>query len=124
MVRIIQKGDFSRLERFLNKVLRKDYLNVLEKYGQIGVRLLAANTPKDTGETAASWNYAIAKDDKQVSLMWTNSNINKGVPIAIILQYGHATRNGGYVTGLDYINPAMRPVFESLADEVWKEVTE
>lgn len=124
MIKFVQKGDFSNIERFLNKVLRKDYLNILEKYGQIGVQLLSENTPKDSGKTADSWGYEIVGENEKTSLIWTNSNINKGVPIAIILQYGHGTRNGGYVSGIDYINPAMRPVFEELAYKVWKEVTE
>lgn len=124
MIRFVQKGDFSNLERFINKVLRKDYLNVLEKYGQLGVKMLAENTPKDSGKTAASWNYQIVGENGKTSLVWTNSNINDGVPIAIILQYGHGTRNGGYVSGLDYINPAMQPIFKELADKVWREVTE
>lgn len=124
MIRFVQKGDFSNLERFLNRVLRKDYLNVLEQYGQLGVRMLQDSTPIDSGKTRDSWDYQIIGEKDQTSLVWTNSNINEGVPIAIILQYGHGTRNGGYVTGLDYINPAMRPVFKSLADQVWREVTE
>lgn len=124
MFRFVQKGDFSNLERFLNKVLRKDYLNVLEKYGRIGVQMLSESTPKDSGKTATSWGYEIVRENGKTSLVWTNSNINKGVPIAIILQYGHGTRNGGYVSGIDYINPAMRPVFKDLAVKVWREVTE
>ena len=123
MIKFVQKGDFSNLERFINRVLRKDYLNVLEKYGQLGVQMLSEYIPKDSGKTAASWSYQIVGENGKTSLVWTNSNINKGVPIAIILQYGHGTRNGGYVSGMDYINPAMRPIFEELADKVWREVT-
>jgi len=99
------------------------HLSILDKYGKIGVEALANATPVDTGETASSWNYSIEHGKNGASLTWNNSNINNGVPIAIIIQYGHGTRGGGYVQGRDYINPAMRPVFDEIADRVWKEVT-
>lgn len=117
------KGDFSKTEKFLNTVLKHRYLNVLERYGKEGVRALAAATPKDSGETAASWNYEIDHNRKETAIVFTNSNIQNGVNIAIILQYGHGTGTGGYVAGKDYINPALRPVFDQMADDVWKEVT-
>ena len=117
------KGDFSKLEKFLNKLKNAEYLNVLEKYGNEGVRVLSAATPKDTGETASSWSYEIDHNGKETTIAFTNSHINKGVNIAIILQYGHGTRNGGYVRGRDYINPVIQPVFDRIADEAWKEVT-
>lgn len=98
-------------------------MSILHRYGQEGVAHLAANTPKDTGETAASWSYEVKRTSRSMSIIWTNSNIVSGVPIAVILQYGHGTRNGGYVSGRDYINPAMRQVFDQLADDVWREVT-
>ena len=95
----------------------------LDKYGKEGVQALAAATPVDTGLTAASWYYEIEQTDKTTSIVWKNSNVVDGTPIAIILQYGHATRNGGYVQGTEYINDALRPIFERIADSVWKEVT-
>ncbi len=116
------KGDFSKMEKFFNALLRRDYLNVLERYGQAGVAALAAATPKNSGSTAASWNYEISHNGKQTTIAFTNSNISKGVSIAIILQYGHGTKNGGYVAGKDYINPAIQPIFDKMANDVWKEV--
>lgn len=110
------------MEKFFNALLRRDYLNVLERYGQAGVAALAAATPKNSGSTAASWNYEISHNGKQTTIAFTNSNISKGVSIAIILQYGHGTKNGGYVAGKDYINPAIQPIFDKMANDVWKEV--
>lgn len=117
------KGDFSKTEKFFNRLLKRDYLNVLERYGRAGVDALAAATPKDSGETAASWHYEIDHNGKETTIAFTNSHVNKGVNIAIILQYGHGTRNGGYVQGRDYINPAIQPIFDKIADDAWKEVT-
>ena len=98
---------------------------ILSKYGEEGVKALSAYTLYDTGETASSWGYRITTNRAEgtATIIWTNSHIEKGVNIAIILQYGHGTRNGGYVQGIDYINPALRPVFDVLAEEVWQEVT-
>lgn len=120
------RGNFSKTLKFLNGILKRDYLNVLNKYGNIGVQRLQEYTPKRTGVTAYSWNYDIEEDKTKgvITLRWTNSNINGYVNIALILQYGHATRNGGWVEGIDYINPALRPVFEKMVDEVWLEVIE
>lgn len=118
-----QKGDFSKTEKFLKKALGKDYRNVLEKYARQGVQALSAATPVESGLTAASWSYEIVSDANGLSIFWNNSNVNKGVKIALILQYGHGTRNGGYVVGRDYINPAIRSVFDNMANEAWKEVT-
>lgn len=120
---IRQKGNFKKTEKLLKKSLGKDYRSVLEKYGQRGVSALAASTPIDTGDTAACWDYEIIQNDSSISIVWNNYNINKGVNIAVILQYGHATRNGGWVEGRDYINPALQPIFDKLAEEAWKEVT-
>lgn len=117
------KGDFSKTEKFLNFLLKLDYLNVLERYGQAGVAALASATPKDSGLTAASWDYEITYNGKETIIAFTNSNISNGVNIAIILQYGHGTRNGGYVAGRDYINPAIQPIFDKIANEAWREVT-
>ncbi|WP_305265470.1 hypothetical protein [uncultured Bacteroides sp.] len=117
------KGDFSKTEKFLNSLLKLDYLNVLERYGQAGVAALASATPKDSGLTADSWDYEITHDGKETTIAFTNSNISNGVNIAIILQYGHGTKGGGYVAGRDYINPAIQPIFDKMANEAWREVT-
>lgn len=95
---------------------------ILNQYGQEGVEALRAATPKDTGTTANSWSYAVHKGTGSITITWSNSNIVDGVPIAVILQYGHGTRNGGYVQGTDYINPAMKPIFDKIAQRAWEEV--
>lgn len=123
MVIVKQKGDFSKMEKFLNSISKKLYYRNLQKYAEQGVAALASATPIDSGTTANSWGYEIRQTKNSVSIYWTNSNVNKGVPIAVIIQYGHGTRNGGYVQGRDYINPAMRPIFDKIAENVWKEVT-
>lgn len=123
MVSFQHKGDFSKLEKMLKTSFGKDYRRVLERYGQDGVVALSAATPKKTGKTASSWKYEIVESNGKLSVIWKNTNTNKGVNIAIILQYGHGTRNGGYVRGIDYINPALRPIFENMANAAWKEVT-
>ena len=117
------KGDFSKTFKFLNRLLNREYLNVLDKYGKEGVERLREYTPKDTGLTSESWYYEISHDKDSTKIAWYNSNINNYVNIAIILQYGHATRNGGWVEGVDYINPALGPIFERMANEAWKEAT-
>lgn len=123
-VTIRHTGDFNKLEKFLNKVLRRDYLNILSKYGERGVAVLASATPKESGMTANSWGYEIVQSNGSVSICWTNSNENKGVNIAVILQYGHGTGTGGYVQGIDYINPAIRPIFDKISSDAWREVTQ
>lgn len=122
MITFKQKGDFSKTEKFLKKSLGRNYVNVLEKYGQQGVAALSASTPVRTGLTATSWSYEIIQNGSSISIFWKNSNVQKGVNIALILQYGHGTKNGGYVRGRDYINPALRPIFDKMADAAWKEV--
>ena len=122
MIKKRKKGDFKNLSSFLEKTKEKLNLGLLDKYGREGVAALQAATPKDTGKTSESWYYKIERKNGSVSLTFHNSNQNKGVPIAIILQYGHATGNGGYVEGVDYINPALRPIFDKIAEEAWKEV--
>ena len=117
------KGNFQKTDKFLKKMKTGDYFRSLEKFAQEGVNALASATPIDSGKTAASWDYTISRSKGSVSITWTNSNINDGVNIAVIIQYGHGTRNGGYVQGRDYINPAIRPVFDKIAENVWKEVT-
>ena len=116
------KGDFSKTIKFLNKMKNVKINNILSKYGKIGVNALSQATPKDSGVTSRSWNYKIEVNNDNASIVWYNTNVVKGVNIAVILQYGHGTRNGGWVEGRDYINPAMKPVFDKIADQVWKEV--
>ena len=116
------KGDFSKTIKFLNKMKNVKISNILSKYGEIGVNALSQATPKDSGVTSRSWNYKIEVNNDNASIVWYNTNVVKGVNIAVILQYGHGTRNGGWVEGRDYINPAMKPIFDKIADQVWKEV--
>jgi hypothetical protein len=123
MVRFHHRGNFRKTERFFNRVKGDRYLNDLDDYGRLGVDALAAATPMDSGKTASSWTYVIERDEEHTRISWLNTNVNKGVNIAIILQYGHGTGTGGYVEGKDYINPAMQPIFDSIAEGVWKEVT-
>ena len=123
MITFRQKGDFSKASRYLERLKEAAKLGVLDKYGREGVAALASATPKETGLTASSWTYEIERKGSSVSIVYKNSNINKGVPIAVILQYGHGTGTGGWVQGRDYINPAIQPVFDRIADEAWKEVT-
>ena len=123
MITFRQKGDFSKLSGYLERAKEAIKLGKLDKYGRAGVAALSSATPVDSGLTAASWYYTIDRQNGKVQINFNNSNINKGVPIAIILQYGHGTGTGGWVEGIDYINPAIRPVFEQLADEAWEEVT-
>ena len=123
MIRFKHRGNFNHAEDFLKKNSKKTYIEVLKKYGEIGVIALASSTPRDSGETASSWGYEIVDKDGKTTIYWTNSHLNKGVNIAIILQYGHGTGTGGYVKGIDYINPAIRPIFDKMADDAWKEVT-
>jgi hypothetical protein len=117
------KGDFSKTFKFLNSVDKLKIDTILNKYAKQGVTALAAATPIESGKTANSWDYSIKSSGKSAVIYWNNSNINDGVNIAVILQFGHGTGTGGYVQGRDYINPAMRPVFDKIADEVWREVT-
>ena len=117
------KGNLKKTTKFLERTLKGDYLKDLDKFGREGVAALALATPVDTGKTAASWDYRIEKTNSGMKIIWTNSNVNNGVNIAIILQYGHGTNHGGYVQGRDYINPAIRPIFDKIADNAWKEVT-
>ena len=124
MIKIKQKGDFSKVTKYLEKAKKGISINSLKKYAQEGVSALESSTPKDTGLTSRSWYYEIENKGGIVRISFCNSNIQNGVPIAIILQYGHGTRNGGWVEGIDYINPAIQPIFDKLAKEAWKEVSE
>lgn len=123
MITFRHKGDFSNLTRFLERAKETVRLGDLDKYGREGVAALASATPVSSGKTANSWFYEIEHKNGSTSIIFSNSNVNKGVPIAVILQYGHGTRNGGWVQGRDYINPAIQPVFDKIADEAWREVT-
>ena len=123
MISVRQKGNFSKTVRYLNRVQKVDIRSVLDKFGREGVVALASATPTDTGKTAASWYYEITTKNGMAKLAFHNSNVQNGVPIAIILQYGHGTRNGGWVQGRDYINPVLQPIFDRIADEAWREVT-
>jgi hypothetical protein len=122
MISFEQKGDFSKLTSFLNNLKGIFGRSDLDKYGQRGVDALASATPYDTGNTAGSWYYKINRNGDSVSIEFCNSNINQGVPIAIILQYGHGTGTGGWIEGRDYINPAIQPIFDEILNDVWKEV--
>lgn len=124
MITFKQKGDFSKVAKYFEKQSNLGYKTLLDKYGKKGVEALAEATPKDTGKTASSWFYSTSISSTGVSITWSNSNFNKGVPIAIIIQYGHGTGTGGWVEGRDYINPAMRPIFDEIAEDLWKEMTE
>ena len=121
MITFRQKGDFSKTMKFLNKA-KKINIKDLEKYGEMGVQALAEATPVKSGLTASSWYYKIVNTNGSIAINFCNSNIQNGVPIAIILQYGHATRNGGWVEGRDYINPAIQPVFDKMTKSAWEEV--
>ena len=123
MVSIFSSGDFSRTERFLLKMMRGDLYRNLDAQAQRGVSALAAATPVESGQTASSWSYEIEVSGGGAKITWTNSNVENGFPVAIGLQYGHGTGTGGYVQGRDYINPAIRPVMDEIADAVWRAVT-
>ena len=122
MIRFKQKGDFSNVTRYFERVKRASKVD-LEEYGRRGVEALSKATPVATGKTAASWYYTITKENGVIKISFCNSNIQNGVPIAIILQYGHGTNHGGWVQGRDYINPAIQPIFDEMAKDAWKEVT-
>lgn len=123
MIKFKHRGSFNNIEKFLSRMSRGEQFRTLERYGQAGVEALRAATPIESGATASMWNYEIQNDGKTVRITWTNDNINDGVNIAVIIQYGHGTGTGGYVQGRDYINPALHSVFDKIADEVWREIT-
>lgn len=123
MITFRHKGDFSKSKRFFRKTKEAVSISELDKYGREGVNALASATPVNSGLTANSWYYTITKNERYISISFHNSNIQNGVPIAIILQYGHGTRNGGWVEGRDYINPAIQPIFDRITNEVWEKVT-
>lgn len=122
IVKFRSSGNFDKSMRFLEKMYQKKYLNQLDYWGELGVQALSSATPIDSGTTASSWDYEIVGEAGKITLHWTNSNINKNVNIAVILQYGHGTNHGGYVVGRDYINPTLRPIFDKIAEDAWLEV--
>jgi hypothetical protein len=123
MISATSPGDFSKTTKFLEYLQRGDMYNDLDVYGRRGVDALASATPRETGETAQSWGYQISRKKNKVSISWFNTHRVDGVNIAVIIQYGHGTGTGGYVHGIEYINPAIRPIFEAILDDVWKKVT-
>ena len=122
MIRFRQKGNFTKLSNFLERAKNVVRIGELDKYGREGVAVLASATPVESGLTASSWTYEIVRGKGSVAIRFNNSNIQNGVPIAIILQYGHGTGTGGWVEGRDYINPSVQPLFDKIADNAWKEV--
>ena len=124
MITFACKGSFSNTNKFLEKMLSTAKMVDLDKYGREGVKALSAATPIETGETANSWAYKIERKGNNATITWYNTHVDNGVNIAVILQYGHGTRNGGWVEGRDYINPAMQPIFDAIAESAWKEVTQ
>lgn len=123
MITIKSKGSFKNTEGFINKILKRDLYSRLNAYGREGVEALSSATPLNSGLTASSWYYEIIKSSNFVTIRWLNSNIVDGIPVVILLQYGHGTGTGGYVQGYDFINPAIKPIFDKIANSVWKEVT-
>lgn len=122
MIRIRSKGSFRNTEKFLETMDRREIFKSLEAYGREGVSALELYTPMDSGITAASWDFEVTETDSTYSITWSNSHVVAGMPLVIMLQYGHGTGTGGWVRGRDFINPAIQPVFDRIADEVWKEV--
>ena len=123
MISFRQRGDFSKLTSFLENAKEAIKISDLDRYGQAGVDALSSATPVDSGLTSKSWYYKIKRKEGSVTISFYNSNVQDGVPIAIILQYGHGTNNGGWVEGRDYINPAVRSIFDEIVNNAWKEVT-
>lgn len=123
MIKFTHKGDWSKTNRFLERALEVIKLGELDKYGRRGVAALSEATPKDTGQTSESWYYEITHYKDGAKIEWFNSNSNEGIPIVILLQYGHAFQNGAYFEGVDFINPAIRPIFDAIAEDAWRELT-
>ena len=123
IITVKHKGSFKKTESFFNRVLQKDYMKTLRKYGELGVDLLREATPEDSGLTAESWDYLIEEGNGQVSIVWTNNHENDGVNIAILIIYGHGLNNGGYVQGNDFVTPAIRSLMREMVNQVWREVT-
>lgn len=122
MIHFKHSGNFNKTSSYLKKLVNDEWISVLSKYGEKGIEVLSANTPVRSGTTAASWTYDVIQNEDGYSIEWHNTNVNQGYNIALLLQYGHGTRNGGYFVGVDYINPALAPIFKALADAAWEEV--
>lgn len=122
IISVTHKGNFKKTDRFLSKMIGLHYTRKMRHYAEMGVQALKAATPKESGKTAESWSYEIVEETGRTAIYWRNSHVVNGTNIAVILQYGHATRNGGFVEGTDYINPAIRPIFDEIAREAWREV--
>lgn len=123
MITIESQGEWKLTRNWFDRMTKLDLALIMNKFGKEGVSALAAATPSRSGLTSKSWNYEVTRKGNNWKITWTNSNVNKGANIAVLIQYGHGTRNGGYVVGRDYINPAIRPVFDKIAQKAWKEVT-
>lgn len=123
MIKFRHKGSFNHVEKFFNHVRGAGYLNKVASYGELGVSALSASTPKRSGATASSWDFEIEGGKDNTKISWLNTHQNEGVNIAVLIQYGHGTGTGGYVPPTDFVNPAMKPVFEDIENAVWKEVT-
>lgn len=123
MITIESQGEWKLTRNWFDRMTKLDLALIMNQFGKEGVAALASATPSRTGATAKSWNYEVTRKGNNWKITWTNSNVNKGANIAVLIQYGHGTRNGGYVVGRDYINPAIRPVFDKIAQKAWKEVT-
>lgn len=123
MITIESKGSFKKTESFLSKISGRSLYRSLDKYGREGVSALRSATPEESGLTATSWDYEITSSGGSYSITWLNTNVVEGIPIVILLQYGHGTGTGGYIKGQDFINPAIKPVFDRIAQDVWKAVT-
>lgn len=122
MIKVNQRGSWANTYKFLNQDPNERIVSIMDKYGRKGVEALSLATPVSTGKTSRSWNYVIEEEEDRVSLTWTNSNTSGGLYIALMIQYGHGTKNGGYIAGVDYINPALNPIFKQIADDAWTEV--
>ena len=123
MIKITHSGDFKNTETFFKKVVKREYMKLFDQVGKAGVEALQEATPKKTGKTASSWSYTVDQSKEGISISWNNSNRNDGANVAILIQLGHGTGSGAYVKGIDYINPALKPVFDAFANKVWWEVT-
>lgn len=123
MITIESQGEWKLTRNWFDRMTKLDLALIMNQFGKEGVSALAAATPSRSGLTSKSWNYEVTRKGNNWKITWTNSNANKGANIAVLIQYGHGTRNGGYVVGRDYINPAIRPVFDKIAQKAWKEVT-
>lgn len=123
MVKLNCSGNFRKTNSFFEKMLEIGKLGILDQYGRKGVLALKNNTPKDSGLVAQSWDYKITRENGSATITWTNSDVEGGCNIAILIQYGHGTKNGGFVQGRDFINPAIRPIFDDMANAVWEEVS-